>query len=70
MLPPNRPSNIATEDLPYVLAYINAANKGQSESFVGLEVVTSLILSVRDLSNSVSGLSARVKELEDGIQIL
>lgn len=58
---PDRPSYINEEDLPYVRAYIMAANKGQSASFVGLEVVANLILSVRDLS-------ARIKELEDNAQ--
>jgi len=55
---PDRPSYINPEDLPYVRAYINAANSGQSASFVGLEVLANLILSVRDLSN-------RIEELEN-----
>lgn len=54
----DRPTYINKEDMPYITAYITAANHGRSESFVGIEVVASLILSVRDLA-------ARVKELED-----
>jgi len=54
----DRQTYINKEDMPYITAYITAANRGRSESFVGIEVVASLILSVRDLS-------ARIKELED-----
>lgn len=57
MMAPDRHSGIAPEDMPYITAYITAANRGQSTTFVGIEVVASLILSVRDLA-------ARIKELE------
>ena len=46
------------DDLDYIVNYVTAANKGVSRSFIGREVITSLILSLRDTNE-------RIKALED-----
>lgn len=46
------------EDLEYVQSFINAANKGKSNNFIGTEVVVDLIIALKN-SNE------RIKELEN-----
>ena len=45
------------KDLEYVQNFVNAANKGQSNNFIGVEVVVDLIIALRNCNE-------RIKELE------
>ena len=46
------------KDLEYVQNFVNAANKGQSNNFIGVEVVVDLIIALKNCNE-------RIKELEN-----
>lgn len=45
-------------DLEYIINFVTASNHGYSKSFIGNEVITSLILALRDTND-------RLKSLEE-----
>lgn len=50
------------DDLEYVKSFINAANRGSSNNFIGYEVIIDLILALRDTNQ-------RLKELEENSHV-